>query len=256
MLSINQKLNLPQTRFVKEQQLTQNSRKEAPNYSHNSYDKGLLALAAIGLATLTSCSSDSYLGIDTEEIVKETKSAAPIRKTDPMTNKNTVERTDTILHSLGIIDENTSIKDIETLCNIDDTGVQHYTKPTGLYGSIIHGQGMSLLKDSSAGEIYTFRVSNAANGGLNVTKNYNDGTEENLNYVLNDDKSVTEYSVLDKNFMVEKSTFSKNNDGVLERKFADGTILTYPITETEFPYPAAITFSATVTDYQDVHANM
>lgn len=257
-------LSIQQQRFIENPTQAQknnlSSKQQEYQYSSSALDKSLLALAAIGLATLSSCSKDSYYEEEPNSPIYQLETVYNSNNTNlnntnlnnPMLNKNTIERVDTIFNVLGLTDKNMPIENIETMCNIDDTGVQHYIKLTGAYSNVIYGKGMSLLKDSSAGEVYTFIAGNDKDGGIRLEKRYDDGTVEKLNYVLNGDGTVTESQILDNNFLLEKSTYAKNSDGFLERVYPNGEKITYPNKLINISYPAAIVFNPTVTDYDDV----
>lgn len=214
-------------------------------------NKSLLALAAIGLATLSSCSQDSYLGPDLDEFQSKVEigDSTRVSFTNPPVMLN--ERVDNIFKALGILNDTTSLSDVKTISCRDNKDIRHWIKPTNVFGNVVYGKGMSLLPDDSAGEIYSFQMTSAQNGGVNVEKVFNDGIVQKFNYLQKDDGSVVEYEVFDKNFKAEKSVYKKLEDGNIERTFSDGSTIVYGDIKQDFPYPTAITFDGCVTeDYE------
>ena len=214
-------------------------------------NKSLLALAAIGLATLSSCSQDSYLGPDLDEFQSKVEigDSTRVSFTNPPVMLN--ERVDNIFKALGILNDTTSLSDVKTISCRDNKDIRHWIKPTNVFSNVVYGKGMSLLPDDSAGEIYSFQMTSAQNGGVNVEKVFNDGIVQKFNYLQKDDGSVVEYEVFDKNFKAEKSVYKKLEDGNIERTFSDGSTIVYGDIKQDFPYPTAITFDGCVTeDYE------
>lgn len=221
-------------------------------------DKALLALALIGMATLASCSKDEILD-SWEDNQKTEQTANTVNNPYVPSISNTSKRCDMILGSLGlIVNENDSLGSIKTVYCKDSKGVDHYMKPTYVGYNCVKMSGMELYPDCTGGGEYDLTATKAGNGGINVDKIYKSGEVEKLNYILNEDGSVSELLRVGEgnggtrgDFYVEKSVIRKTNDGVLERIYANGEKETYTHFSNEYDYPTPITFSATVDDWDN-----
>ena len=179
-----------------------------------------MALAAIGLASLSSCSYTENLNEEFELEAKE--ASARTEYVQRAASTPTFKRADSLFKALGLFKNDTvSIKNVETICCLDNENTQHWMRPTGVYNNVIYGEGLTILSDCSEGSKYSFMASNASNGGLNVTKTFRDGTKTVQNYVLKNDGTIVECDVIDNKFMLEKSTYKKEDDGTITQTFAD-----------------------------------
>jgi len=233
--------------YIKNSNVTPKTRPECKS-NPQALNTTLLALAIIGLSTLTSCSKDEYLGPN-YEVVESMPNERTVSETSTTPSKNSVSlevRTDSMLRTLGLLNDSTSLSDKKLFYSNDDTGVQHWIKMTGVYKNVIYGTGMSLLKDCSAGEIYSFRAENDKDNGINVLKQFNDGSRQNLNYVQQDDGSIAEYEIVGDGFKLEKSIYKKQDDGTIERTFSNGEKMIYSNMDKDYPYPTPITFDANI----------
>lgn len=245
--------------IAKNSELTPKTRSECKN-NPQALNKALLALATIGMATLSSCMKDGYIGPDFEEIEPATETITT-NKTSTSPTKTYVSleaKADTMLRTIGLLNDSTSLRDKKILYSKDDTGVQHWMRATGIYKEAIYGTGMSLLPDCSAGEIYSFRASSDGDNGLNVSKSFSDGTRQYLNYVQQDDNSIVEYEVVGNGYKLEKSTYKKQDDGSIVRTFLNGETMRYSDTDKTYPYPTPITFGAEIqgTQYEGTESGI
>lgn len=218
-----------------------------PNKNTNAIDKSLLALAILGMATLSSC---SYSDIDSMDEVQEKTEL--VRKYSDTEAKYPVQRCENILRAMGALTEDATLKSIKTISCTDTSDKDIYIKPVNLGVNEIKVIGMNLYPDCSGDGQYKASIRNAENGGLDMKKLYEDGTIEKTNLVLNKDGSVTESLYVLDNYMVEKSIFRKNNSGVVEREFSDGTIEKYSNFSNDYDYPEPITFDASADDWSSI----
>lgn len=224
----------------------------------NVLDKSLLALALLGLTTMSSCSKDEYLG----EILDEPPRSEVVSSTRQSEDnfeerKNTYDRTNSICKLLGILnEEKDSLQKIETVSCKDNEGLRHYIKPTTIYENRITGKGMTILPDDSAGEIYNFMIKNADNNSIDFIKTHTDGKTEIKNYEISEDSTLVEYDVLEGGYKLENSVYKKLDDGSIEQTFTDGSTKIYSNISLEYPYPTPITFGAEVDDYSNTDVNV
>ncbi|MBO6271264.1 hypothetical protein J6O48_00640 [bacterium] len=212
-------------------------------------NKSLLALAAIGLATLSSCSHP--IDIEYEDMnPKPTEIMGS--KGAPYTKRvSTSERLDSIFNALGILkSDSASIKNVTTINAIDDNNTQYWIKPNRISNNVVYGQGLTILPDWSEGSNYVFNAKASQNGGVDVTKTYKDGTTSTYNYKLNNDGTVTEYLVVDNGYMLENSVYEKQNDGKIVKTFSNGEKCVYDKIGNNNEYPTEISFDAGVSDWE------
>lgn len=238
--------------IAKNSELTPKTRSECKN-NPQALNKALLALATIGMATLSSCMKDGYIGPDFEEIEPATETFTT-NKTSTTSMKTPVSveaKADSMFRALGLLNDSNSVRNKRLFYSRDNEGVQHWIRTTNIDNNAIYGSGMSLLPDCSAGEIYSFRASSDGDNGLNVSKSFSDGTRQYLNYVQQDDNSIVEYEVVGNGYKLEKSTYKKQDDGSIVRTFSNGETMRYSDTEKTYPYPTPITFGANIEDTQN-----
>ena len=235
--------------IAKNSELTPKTRSECKN-NPQALNKALLALATIGMATLSSC--DGYIGPD-YELIDPTTNELTVNKTSTISVKIPVSveaKADSMFRALGLLNDSNSVRNKRLFYSRDNEGVQHWIRTTNIDNNGIYGTGMSLLQDCSAGEIYSFRASSDGDNGINVLKCFSDGAKQNLNYVQQDDNSIVEYEVVGNGYKLEKSTYKKQDDGSIERTFSNGETMRYSDTDKTYPYPTPITFGAEVQDTQ------
>ena len=220
-------------------------------------NKSLLALAMIGLSTLNSCYSNSYIGPDPEDIDTEVQHNKTRTETTKGTDENpsekyTYKRMDNILNALGLLKtDSTSITNLKTLNCRDDEGRRYWMCPTTILDNVVYGRGLTILFNDSEGSNYSFIARNASNGGIDVIKSFTDGSTAVQNYQLLDDGSVAECDVFGKDFMALTSYFRKQADGTILQTFANGDTKLYGNIDNNLPWPTPITFSACVADTQE-----
>ena len=217
----------------------------------------LLAFSLLGMSLVAACSSDDTLKDLSQTQKNETVSVYSSKNKPNASKKNSYEKADEILASLGFLKNDTlSIKNVKVIAFVDNNRVQHWVKfDKNNDEKIISGQGIFITPDWTAGKIYNFYANGAASGGLDVTRNYNDNTKETQNYKLNNDGSVTEYDVLDNNLLIEKSTYKKQDDGKICQTFFNGDEIVYSSIGNFFNdlnYPTPVAFSAYVSDCESV----
>ena len=254
MLSIQPQLTT-NTHFTSTKKEIASSPQEAKRNS-GAINKTLLALAAIGMSTLlTSCYKDDYYGIEEpnnpeQAFVENKQTTNTISNT--IINTNAYERTTNILNTLGLLtNDSTALEDVETISFRDNNRCRYSLKPTSVYDRQICGRGIKIGSDNSAVEQYSFIIKNADNGSINFIKNLDSGKTETLNYKVNNDSTVVESEVIDNNYMLEKSVFTKKEDGTIERKFTDGSTVIYNNIKNDEPYPTPIMFDAGVAGWEN-----
>lgn len=202
---------------------------------------------------LTSYYKDDYYGIEgpnnpEQAFVENTQTTNTSSNT--IINTNAYERTTNILNTLGLLtNDSTALEDVETISFRDNNRCKYSLKPTSVYDRQIWGRGIKIGSDDSAIEQYSFIIKNADNESINFIKNLDSGKTETLNYKVNNDSTVVESEVIDNNYMLEKSVFTKKEDGTIERKFADGSTVIYNNIKSDEPYPTPITFNAGAADW-------
>ena len=231
-----------------------------PQKKSDALSKSLLGLALLGLATVSSCSKDDYLGEMFETQTNSEHVASTKQTINNVEERRTAYGTTTeIFRLLGILkEENDSLQKIETVSCKDNENIRHYIKPIVIYDNYIAGKGMTVLPDDSAGEIYNFVIKNTDNNSINFIKTYDNGKKEIKNYEVSKNNTIVEYDVYDGNYMLEKSVYRKLADDSIEQTFTDGSTKIYSNISREYPYPVPITFGAEVDDYSntDVNVNM
>lgn len=208
----------------------------------------LKALALLGLSTImTSCVVNN---VDEDYLEQQYQNEQNIENTSQTTSNNTdeksypkfaYERMDNILSTLGLLqNDNTSIKDVQTLSFTDEEGNAHWIKPRSVDEYTVYGECLNLTQDDSEISKYFFIAKNALDGRLNVIKMYPDGKVETVSYKLNNDGSVTEYDVIDKNYLLEKANYKKQDDGTILKTNYDGKTEVYGQINNDIEFPTPI----------------
>ena len=240
-----QQVSKSNTEIVKEQQKI--------NDNLSKIDAHLRYLTILCMAALpASCTQDEDLFAPDKNPQTTEATRTTLSKSKSMETKNLSERTDEILKVLGVFGDDNSIKDAKTIHYRDDNNTQYWYKPTNIKDNAIMGNAMTILRDDSEGEKYSFIIRNSDNNGIDFIKLYKNGDVENLNYRIDDNDDIIESKVLDNGFKLETSKYTKREDGKVEQTFVGGDKKVYGGAQIDLPIPAPITFDAGVLNFEDI----